>query len=810
MPDDQASILLAQPETPFAEREPLTEQAGPAMVGLLPWTEGPSPFSDGASVGLGREDELTEQFLETFDELRDESFDEALAELVAETSEASSVDLRGPQSETFGDQRERLAEAHLGPIQAEAERCVERFADHLAAVDPATATEAQLDEALASFDPGPASVSPAGEQFLGGLINKVKSVARSAARVAKNVIGKIPFLGGILNKLKALIKPLLKRVLGAAIGRLPAALQQPARDLAKKIGIGEAESESFDELEDEAAEEALAEDFASSPVHVLDPESLAESFDAALAESILVPETLEQNESFGTDESLDEHADTQLEQLATARGQFINRIQSAPDGADLGPAMEQFIPAILPALRLGLRLVGRSKVVNFLAGFLAKAIGQWVGPSLSQPLSRAVVDVGLRMIGLEGDGSGELEAEAVPGILATTVEDTVRRLAEQPDHVLEDKALMQVAVSEAFEQAVAANFPASLIRPDLRMAPSIGGTFVLRHPRSPHAYKKFSRTPEIDLSTAQAGEIRTFGGTTLDAALRAHGIALPGRFRVEIFEACAGTTLPTMARMERLLGPSGTHGASSRLHPLTRAAATALLREPRLGVDVPARFLQSRHRIAVGQRFFCLRPLGQTPTTPPVPTRDNPACTSTHPSDRRMRIDLIRGQARIALYFSEPDAQKVAAALSADPASPALLKALLDALRASSRSVGRSDGAVQIPAAPAPGQSSSGPAHSEAESMWEDERGRGPQPRRRHHRHHHRLSPAQRSRLRRRIRSAVATALSAWTRSNGHEFVRAAQDARCGVTVLIGVTGLNAHGGGTSAAIRVVPGRKRP
>ena len=74
---------------------------------------------------------------------------------------------------------------------------------------------------------------------------------------------------------------------------------------------------------------------------------------------------------------------------------------------------------------------------------------------------------------------------------------------------------------------------------------------------------------------------------TLDAALRAHGITLPGRFRVEVFEACAGTTLPTLARLEKILGPSATHGAHSHLHPLTRANATALLREPRSGWTFP-------------------------------------------------------------------------------------------------------------------------------------------------------------------------------------------------------------------------------
>jgi hypothetical protein len=831
MPDTQAPIAVAAPETPFADPSAFAESPVEA-IGLLPWTESPSPFTATGAGGFELEDEEAQLFLETVEELQDEDFGEALAELAAETAEASAVRLQGEAPDTFGPQRERLAEAHLDGIAGEAERCIQRFIDHVQQVDPETVSESELETLLARFDVGGATLSPAGEQFLGKLIKKAKSVVKKVAKAAKNVASKvvsaIPGLGAILKKLKGLIRPLLKRVLAMAIGRLPAPLQQPARDLARRLGIGESEEESFEALEDEAGEETLAEGFAGSPVGVLDPETLAESFDAVLAGALLSLEALEEGEAFGHDEGLDAVAGTELEQLATARARFMDRVRSARDGEDLGPAMDQFVPAILPALRLGLRLIGRTRVVNFLAKYLARLIGKWVGPSVATPLSRAVVDVGLRVVGLEHDDKGELETDVVPGMLAATVEDTVRRLAEQPDHMLEDEGLLQVAVSEAFEQSVAANFPAALVRPDLRMAPSLGGTFVVRHARTPHTYKKFSRTPEIDLSPSQATAVRSFGGTTLDAALRSEGLSLPGRFRVSVLEASAGTTLPTLARLEGILGPSGTHGAYSQLHPLTRANATALLREPLLGVDVPSRFLQSRHRISVGQRFFHLQPVGQRPIPLPAPTREEPSCDPGKPSDRRMRIDVARGEARIALYFSEPDAQRLAAAVGSDPASPGLLKGLLDALRAANRSVGRSDGAVQIPDAPIepapaastpPGSPDDAGGQSEWEAEWEalweaewERRARGRR-RRSRRRRSHRVDPRQRARLRRRIRAAAATALAAWARTGGQEFVRAAQDAKCGVTVLIRVTGLSGRGSGgagSSATVSVAPGRTRP
>jgi hypothetical protein len=44
-------------------------------------------------------------------------------------------------------------------------------------------------------------------------------------------------LGPILDKLKALVKPLLQRVIQTAIGKLPAQLQPHARKLAERLPL---------------------------------------------------------------------------------------------------------------------------------------------------------------------------------------------------------------------------------------------------------------------------------------------------------------------------------------------------------------------------------------------------------------------------------------------------------------------------------------------------------------------------------------------------------------------------------------------
>jgi hypothetical protein len=801
----ETTLTGSEVETPFAEALPAAE-GEPASLGFLPWTETMSPFAEGMTGELEAEGETAEIVAEAFESLQDESFAEALAELISETSEAADQRIQGEQPMQLAEQRFRLADTHLAPVGFEAEQCVQRFIDHVQHLGVEGLSEEQLSEMLDRFDPGPSAVTPAGEQFIGGLIKKAKSVVKSVVNAAGKVAAAaLPILGPILNRLKALIHPLLRRVLAVAINKLPVALHEPARALARRFGIGESEAEAESTFELEAEEEFLEEGFAATPVTTLDPETLAEQFDAALAESVLGGEALEQGESFGHDHErgAEPEAGSQLEALAEARSAFMTHLQAASDNEDLGPAVERFIPAILPALRLGIRLVGRPKVVNFLAGFLAKLIGKWVGPQLSRPLSQAVVDVGLRIIGLEQGQPGELEAEAVPALLAATVEDTVRRLSEQPEHVLEDESLFQVAVTETFEQAVAANFPSSLVRPDLRIAPSLGGTFVPRHARQPFAYKKFSRVPEVELTEAQAAAIPSFGGVTLAAVLRAGGLKLPARFRVHIFEAGPGTTLPRLARLEGIRGPGG-RGASSRLHPLTVASATALLREPKLGVDVPARFLESRHRISVGQRFFFLEPIGQAWAVAPAPTRDAAACDASQPSDARIHLSLRRGEARLVLFFSEADAQKIVAAMNASPGGTALQRALLDAMRSAHRHIGHHHGAVQMPHE----------MQFESESEWRT---------RRHRARAHRLPPALRASLRRQIRAAAARALSEWAKTRGQEFVRAAQDPACGVTVRVHVRGLSTVAsfprGGTpgtqpasaaSTTVTVAPGRGRP
>jgi hypothetical protein len=762
-------------ENPFAEAEsPAQPEAlEAAAVGFAPWNENVTPFAEAGSMAESDQQRL---FAEMFSELRDESFDEALAYLAEETEQAVADRFAG-ETPASSAERERFAETYLGGVRFEAEQYLQALETGLQGMDVQSLSEQQLDEVLDRFDPqSPGELTPAGEEFIGKLVKKAKSVVKGVVKTVGKVAGKL--LGPILNKLKALIKPLLKRVLSFAIGKLPVALQPAARKLASKFLGEQEESEDFDEAEAE-----------TSPANLTDVEMLAESFDAALAEAIVGESGGVAQEAFDHEDREDESDGRELERLAEARGQLIDRLSDAAEDENLAPHIEQFVPALLGALRIGIRLVGRPKVVNFLAKFLAKLIGKWVGPQMAQPLSAAIVDTGMKLVTLEAESGERDEAEAAPVALASVVEDTVRKFAENEDYIFEDEGLMQLAASDALNFAVASNFPPRFVRPGLQQAPSLGGTFVTRRPRRVRAFRKYTRVPEIEVTAQVADDLPTFGGTTVGAALRAAGVSFPFRARLHIYQAVSGTTLPRMLRVDRKAQGGGRgYVNSANVHPLTPAAAGLLLREPKLGVDVAAPFLRSRRRIAAGQRFYLLEPLGATGTLalPPGAVSRETAQQSS-PSRSWTVINLKRGRITVGIYLSETDAQRVVQTVRQGKGGLALLQALADVYKNANRKAIAN--ATQVRIVREDLDEAEDFALPSLGSLGKGLLGGG-------------VTGA----LKKKLRGWVLSALSNWVRNNAEAFARAAAHPDAGVTVrlrLTGVPGLDSLG---QAAANVLKG----
>jgi hypothetical protein len=739
--------------SPFAEATPPSVNGSGSGRNFASWSETVSPFALTADEGV-QESTSETAIAEAFAALRDETFDEALASLAEET-EGAIAERFTSETAASAVERERYGDSQLAGVRFEAQQYLDALEAGIQGLDVASLSPEQLQETLDRFDPETRDLTPAGEEFIGALVRKAKKAVKFVTKTALNAakgVGKLAgsVLGGVLKKLKALINPLLRRVLSFAIGRLPAPLQPAARILASKITSEASEDEGFETT--------------PAPANLIDVETLAESFDAALAEATLYA-THEQTDREDLDFDERDAPDTrELETLAEARAELTERLRSASDDEDLGPAIEQFVPALLAALRLGINVVGRSKVVNFLAGYLAKLIGKWVGPTMSKPLSSAIVDIGLRLISLENENgtSGEgRDNEAAPVALASLIEDTVRRLAEHEDYVFENEDLLQLAAAEAFSQSVATHFPPRFVRPAIQQAPSLGGVFVARRSRSLRPYLKYSRTPEVEISSAIADTIPTFGGVTLGSALRASGATFPIRARLHLYQAVAGTTLPRIARVDRVGAGRGYLGATA-LHPLTTQAAAVLVREPRLGAAVPSTYLRSRHRIAVGQRFFALEPATTFDSLAMPGTRDGRAPQS-RPTGAWMTINPLRGRVTLALHFSEPDAQTLVAAIREGRGGPALLQALTGLVRDLHQGAGARVRVVR--------------EDEENPEVLESLTG------------HALVSPLHGS-IRRRLRAWVLPALASWVRGNVEAFARAAAHPGSGVTVRVRLTGI--------------------
>ena len=735
-------------ETPFAETALESSPRDEAETSALAWNESASPFAE-ATINEQPQSEMNRQVAELFEELRDEAFDEAVA-FLAEETERDISDRFADEGPASIAERERFADSRLQEVRYETERYLDGLAEGVQSFELSSLSEQQLDEMLERYEPQPNEVTPAGEEFIRKLARKAKSAIKHVVKTAKR-IGSIvnPLIGPILSKLKGFARKLLRRVLSMAIGRLPAPLQPAARALAKRFA-GEAEQEN-----EELGEGGM------SPANFSDPEMLAEEFDAALAEAIVTDPAGEmEQEAFADAGETESAGSQQLLYLAEARGELIDRLAAAEPGENLAPAIEQFVPALLGALRLGVQLIGRPKVVRFLAGYVGKLIGKWVGPQLSGPLSTALVDLGMRMVTLEAEGGEPGRSEAAPVALAAVVEDTVRRLAEHEEFVFENEQLMQLAAADSFAEAISSHFPQQFVRSELQRAPTLGGAFVARRPRSLRSYRKFTRAPEVQVTAQMADALPAFGGTTVGAAVRALGGTFPIRARMHIFQVAPGTTLAAIGRSERAAG-TGAPIAPGGFFPLTPQAAGTLLSEPRLGAQVPRRFLRSSRRVAAGQRVYFLEPTGSASLAldEARPT-DRDALARLAPSRAWVAINYAKGRITLGLYISEAEAQKIATAVRGGGGSAPLLRAILQA--------GRSIGVSTAPRL----------AQSEDQEEFEEEEFSAGGIRRWMPRPFGKL-------IRRRIAAWALPALAKWTRENTSAFVQAAMDPAAGVTVRV-------------------------
>lgn len=668
-PGAETAVEGFEPETPFLDTRFTTESweqrsVPPTDEREQQWTSQlDTPFVsryDGeAPVNLEAqmvEEVVTEMFDRDFNEAVSGLATEAAAQALQFNANGSEAGSQFAATNEAGTQQ--LLAEWLNPLQLAMERMYEQAGNAAAQQQMENMSQADFETFFESFAPQPGAVSPEFEDFLKGAWRKLKKVASGAVNLAKkgiSAVSKVLPVGALLKKLVKLVRPLLNRVIRFALGKLPAELRPAATLLGKRLGIlreagfGEAESQ-----EHEAATMPEAE-------------AISEAFDMEVVTLMFARDEQESevllNEA--TQESADLNAASPLTTLDNAREQFVAEFSRLQAGENPTPVIQQFIPAILPLLRVGMTVIGRQRVVNFLAGHLAKLVSPYVGPAAAAALSRALVNIGLRMITLETEN--ETDPRVAARAVAATLEDAIRRINdfgfanfEGVGENLEQQGLLEAVTNEAFFEAAMAHFPPQLLD-GTRLAEremyfetsgeGEAGAWIMRpRPR----YKKYSRIFEVSLTPQAAANVHTFGNQPLNAFLRSQNIALPAKVKIHVYEAIPGTVLTQIALLERRTPSLGTGGAaaSSKLHPLTTRAAGLLLREPGLGRDPDPQFLESRNKIGIGNRFYYIEAARGYAVG---------AASKIRSSEVNLTVDLPSNQVRISVFLSEADAQRVVA-----------------------------------------------------------------------------------------------------------------------------------------------------
>jgi hypothetical protein len=649
-----------EPESPFLSDLPSGENASvSAAVAFGPQSELESPFtSEYALDGEVIPSYKAEQFARLIGELYDPEFEETLTDLVNEAAALAEDRLMHETGDSASERAnlERDIREYLEPLEREAQAVLDRMIDAVGERDLSAMTEAEVDALFERYEPSAEMLSPVFEDFLKKFLKKAKSAVKAVTKIA----GKVMPVNLVLGKLKSLVRPLLRRVLKFALKKLPPAVRPAAQQLAKRfLGISTGTEKRQDAKPDAEPDSDQVSQSAG------DPAEIQEEFDTRFAGFMLAGEDFDRElEMMEFSESEGVEREDTLQELEYARSQFVNNIVSLAENQDPTPVVENYVQAVLAAARIAIKIIGRPKVINYLAGLVAKLIKKYVGKESALVLSRALVDTGLRLVSLEA--SPETERLAAGNTLASTIEDTMNRLAvTAPDETWENETLLEAYAIEAFEKAAAANFPDSDIKPELRETAEKSGAWVLMPVNGKHQrYKKYTRIIDVNLTPQMAQWVRSFGGVRLATILRDRYGITPGiasTVRLHLYEAIRGTTLSHIAFHEKGLAGLGQAGRSAwtLLHPLTPCGAGLLFQEPGLGSDIPDRFVANRNTISVGQRFYFVEVPSVTPRPlPRIQTRTG-VSTGGRQSQTRLILHFPDNQIRLFIYYSDADAQNL-------------------------------------------------------------------------------------------------------------------------------------------------------
>ena len=675
-----SAIELSEYETPFADtpaagKELSEQQLENYTFSFLNETDNPFKTTFELPETGAAPSPVNEAVSELLAELNDPEFETTLYNLAAEAEDtfASKISNESAMGQAYIPFASQQINQYMEPLALESERMIDRIREQFSGNDFADQNEATVEQFFNQLEMGSRDFSPAQEQFFGSLLNKIKSVVKTGINLAKkgiSFVGKLLPINIILGKLKGLIRPLLQRVLNFAINKLPKNFQPYAHTLAKKIfnmesSPAEQPEENFNPTTGDL--ESVQYELDNNIANLLFSASEAECED-------YIQNYLTSQERYEREVSYDA-GNMNIPQIETARQQFINELKNLKAGESPLPAIENFLPAVImaaqPIIKMAISIIGRPKIINFLAGLLSKLVSKYIPQNIAVPLSAKIIDIGMSAIGFETFEAErpDLAYEAI----ANTIEETFNKMGTLDEGLLNDQENMASLTLESFENAAADNFPPSYIKEELHKTKK--GLWVLKPRYSPHhSYKKFTHAFSVTIDPGAANSITTFRGTKMADFLRDKlGLdpSKPINAKVHLYEAIDGTKLSRISRSENTpgLGKSQPFGWV-QLHPLTVQAASLLLHEPQLGKDVPEQYIKNRHKICTGERFYYLEINGAKLRLPHISKRKNEMETETgslvkgkivvpESSDIQAVVNLIRSEIIFNYYFSEEDAKSI-------------------------------------------------------------------------------------------------------------------------------------------------------
>jgi hypothetical protein len=694
---------LATYETPFADsRSEFTETHEQQFEEGFSISEFETPFSQSFEFSQEKtQNPLSNDYVSLLAELNDHEFENSVYELVAEFEDSFSNE--SPiANETFSGYTQNQVQEYFQPLVNETHKMLDQAEAKFSGNNLGDINEAEVEHFFNEWEINRGDVSLAQEGFLGRLARKVKSVVKSGINLAKKGISFVgsKILGPLLAKLKKIIWPLLRRVLKYAAGKIPLALRPYAVTLAKKflnIDISETsayensyefsnESYEYDREADHEADHEF-EMSATGNISEIQTELDHQIANLVFAETEAEAETMISNYT-NVGESYESYNGETYETMSesensvdVARQNFINELQNLQPGQSLVPAIEKFLPVL--AIKGVISVIGRKRVINFLAGLLANLVSKWVPKEVSKPLAASIIDVGARVFGFETNEAekSDLAYEAI----ANTIQETVQNLTSINETLASDKETATAQVLEAFEIAVANNFPAQYIKAGLRPSMS-NGLWILKPIKSAKpSHKTYSNIFHTTLTPQMTRNVRVWRGLPLANFLRDKlGIETQQtsiQARVHLFEAIRGTTLSKINRFEKIYGLNGSPHGWKLILPATKHALSVLINEPGLGRNFSRKYLHSHTRIAIGQRFYYLEIPGSrirfNPCTCPrhLPSLEAGIALSrrsysvagiksspgkhAQSSDVQVILNFIKSEIRLNYYFSEEDSKSI-------------------------------------------------------------------------------------------------------------------------------------------------------